>query len=104
MSATNLFRRLMTRALRGKAIAPIRGRRNALRPRVEALEDRTTPAVHTWTGGAGGGDVSWGTAANWTGGAPANGEGGLIVLNFPSVAAGLKATVDNIAGLNADQI
>ena len=31
-------------------------------------------------------------------------EGGLIVLSFPAVAANLKATVDNIAGLNVDQI
>ncbi|MFO0841496.1 MAG: autotransporter-associated beta strand repeat-containing protein [Gemmataceae bacterium] len=72
-------------------------------PGLESLEDRLAPATHTWTG-ASGTDLNWGTAGNWTGGAPANGEGGPIVLNFPAVAAGLKATVVNIPGLNVDQI
>src|SRR5262245_60858268 len=73
------------------------------RPRLETLEDRTVPATHTWTGGSGV-DLKWSTGTNWTGGAPANGEGGLIVLNFPVVAAGLKSTIDDIPGLNVDQI
>jgi hypothetical protein len=39
------------------------------RPRVEALEDRLAPAVHTWTGAVSG---SWLDDANWTGNSPAN--------------------------------
>ena len=61
------------------------------RPILEVLEGRLAPATHTWTGAAGGGDLNWGTDGNWVGGAPVNGEAGPIILNFPAVAAGLKA-------------
>ncbi len=44
MSVTNLFRRLMTIALRTRKTAPIRKTSSGLGRRIEELEDRTTPA------------------------------------------------------------
>ena len=53
--------------------------------RVEPLEDRLVPAVHTWTGASTSG-THWSDAANWAGGAPAAGESN-VVLNFGAPGA-----------------
>src|SRR5688572_14865582 len=63
-----------------------------VRLRVEGLEDRITPAVRVWDGGAGGGDVNWATAGNWVGDiAPLAGDD----LVFANLGAG--ASVNNLA-------
>ena len=43
-------------------------RHKIFRPRLELLEGRITPAVHTWVGA--GTTPLWSDAANWSGGAP----------------------------------
>jgi fibronectin-binding autotransporter adhesin len=57
-------------------------------------------STHTWTGVTG--DGRWSTAGNWSGGAPAAGEAGNVILVFP--AAGTKNTTNDIANLTIDQI
>src|SRR5437763_1192882 len=47
MPAHNLFRRLMTRALRPRTAAPIRRRPGLVGRRIEELEDRSVPAAFT---------------------------------------------------------
>jgi fibronectin-binding autotransporter adhesin len=80
------------------------------RLRLEALEDRLAPATHTWTGGAGAGNLNWSTPSNWQANSPPFPlESSPVILNFPAVAANLKATVDDITGisgttLSVDQI
>ncbi|MBX9624960.1 MAG: PKD domain-containing protein, partial [Gemmataceae bacterium] len=49
------------RRLSARPAAPVR--RPRARLRAEELEDRSTPATITWTGGAG--DLKWETAGNW---------------------------------------
>src|SRR4051812_4899042 len=71
--------------------------------RVEHLESRLAPAVHTWTG-ASGFDLSWSNPANWNGGVPTSGEQGGTVIAFPPVAAAVKPTVDDIPLLAVDQL
>ena len=67
------------------------------RPLLELLEDRVTPAIHTWIGLAGG---HWSNAANWTGGVPMTGETGGTIIEFGSNST----SVDDIAGLVIDQL
>jgi autotransporter-associated beta strand protein len=68
---------------------------------LEALEDRTAPATHVWSGATSG---LMSLDANWSsGGHPVNGENGAIILVFPNTATTFKVT-DDIAGLNVDQI
>jgi autotransporter-associated beta strand protein len=73
---------------------------DSLRPRVEWLEDRTTPAAHTWN--PAGADALWSNPANWSaGGAPAAGETA-VVLTFPP---GTNTTSTNdVANLTVDQM
>jgi autotransporter-associated beta strand protein len=73
-------------------------------PLLEALENRFTPTTHTWTGAAGAGNLTWSNPSNWNGGIPASGESGGTTLVFPTVAAAVKATTDDLASLAADQI
>ena len=69
---------------------------------LEMLEERCTPATHTWIGTT---DGTWSNPANWQEGvAPANGESGPIVLNFGTLSGGTNALIDDIAGLNVDQL
>src|SRR5262249_30212920 len=51
-------------------------------------------------------NLNWSNPANWVGGAPQVGEPGPVILNFPPVAANLKATVNDLTGgpLAIDQI
>jgi uncharacterized repeat protein (TIGR01451 family) len=66
----------------------------------EALEDRLTPAMHTWTGL--GESPSWSDTGNWANGsAPAAGESN-VVLNFGPAAN--ESTSDDIPGLTVQQI
>ncbi|MCI0461065.1 MAG: hypothetical protein L0Z62_29300, partial [Gemmataceae bacterium] len=44
-------------------------RPHEFRPALEYLEDRCLLATVVWTGQAGGGNLNWGTGANWQGGA-----------------------------------
>jgi hypothetical protein len=60
-------------------------RRRGARLLLEALEDRLTPATHTWTG-ASTSSPHWSDPGNWTGGAPQPGE---------SNYAGDEATLDH---------
>ena len=57
--------------------------------RLEPLEDRLAPAVHTWTGAV---DGSWSNDANWAGGSPAGDMTADLV--FPSDAMNLVNTND----------
>jgi autotransporter-associated beta strand protein len=85
-------------------------RRTGFRPRsspkfqLEFLESRLAPATHAWTGGAGVGNLDWSNASNWTNGVPTSGESGGTLLVFPTVAAGLKTTVDDLPALTVDKI
>src|SRR5262245_46156911 len=74
---------------------PARRRRPFARPRVEPLEDRLSPAAHTWTGAV---DQNWSNNGNWLGSAPTVAEGN-VVLTFPPAAANI-ATIDDIPGLD----
>jgi hypothetical protein len=65
--------------------------RRGVRPALERLEDRLTPAV-TWTGGAG--TLNWSDAANWSGGA-VPGAADDAIINIP-VSGPIK-----ISGTNA---
>jgi autotransporter-associated beta strand protein len=66
------------------------------------LEDRLSPATHIWTGF--GATNLWSTAGNWLGGAPSPTESGPVILVFSSTAAGHFTNVDDIPGLNINQI
>ena len=77
--------------------APRRRKCPTYRPRLESLEDRLTPATHTWMGPAGG---AWSTPANWNGGIPTTGETGGTIVQFGSNST----SVDDIAGLVIDQL
>ena len=57
-------------------------------------------ATVTWTGGAGGGDLNWGTAENWDIGAPVDGDD----IIFPSVAGGLVNPVNELIGLTVNSV
>ena len=59
--------------------------------RAEALEDRITPAIRTWSGL--GADANWSTATNWVGNAAPQAEDNLV---FPLMggSSGLSATND----------
>jgi autotransporter-associated beta strand protein len=58
-------------------------------------------ATWTWTGGAGGGDLNWNTAANWDAGTvPANG----CDIIFPAVGTGLVNSGNNITGLTIHSV
>ena len=52
--------------------APGRARPHSFRPRLEALEDRLTPAIHTWTGAV---NSNWSVPGNWTNGTPTSVQG-----------------------------
>src|SRR5947207_12629289 len=66
---------------------PVRRVPGRRRLRLETLEDRTAPAVFTWTGGAGFANNVWGLAQNWSNNAvPGNGAdllfpAGVTILN-----------------------
>jgi fibronectin-binding autotransporter adhesin len=73
-------------------------RRNAFRPRLEALENRLTPAAHTWTGGSPY-DALWSEPANWAEGAPTPGESNVSLL-FPAAGAAARPfTYNDLSGL-----
>src|SRR5882724_8517143 len=66
--------------------------------RCEGLEDRVTPALHTWIGSFNG---LWSVPTNWSGAsAPIAGEvGAQLVFNATSTSS-----IDNIPGLVVDSI
>jgi autotransporter-associated beta strand protein len=70
------------------------------RPTLDVLEDRLTPATHTWTGAS---TVSpfWSDAANWSGGAPGAGESG-VALIFPSALQ--MVNFNDITGLTVASV
>jgi hypothetical protein len=74
------------------------------RPAVTVLEDRATPATHTWTGA--GATDNWSDAGNWSGGVPTSGEPGGTVVVFDTVVStrGTPASVQDIPGLVLDQL
>lgn len=65
-------------------VAGVQQRRQRMQARLqlEALENRTTPAVHAWTGAA---SNLWSNVGNWTNGAPATDPS--PTLQFPASAA-----------------
>src|SRR5262249_11957878 len=80
--------------------APCRPRTGSARLHLETLEDRTTPAVHTWTHG--GTTANWSDSANWdANGVPTSAEPGGTVVVF---STGDLTPVMNITGLVVDQI
>ena len=75
MWLTTLRNRLPNR----KAKAPGHGRRTPCRPRLEALEDRLTPATVSWINSASG---FWDVGSNWSNGVgPQAGDN--VVINQP---------------------
>ncbi len=70
------------------------------RLRVESLEDRTVPFVHTWTDGSFFTN-NWSDAANWNGGVPTTGELGGTIVVFPT---GDLSINQDIPGLVVDRI
>jgi autotransporter-associated beta strand protein len=48
--------------------------------------------------------LTWSNSSNWNGGIPMSGETGGTILVFPTAAAAVKATTDDLASLAADQI
>jgi fibronectin-binding autotransporter adhesin len=74
-------------------------RKPAVRLSCEALEDRLTPATHTWTGL--GADANWTTAANWDIGAPNSADD---VLVFPAAAQRLSNVNNFAAGTTFQQL
>jgi uncharacterized repeat protein (TIGR01451 family) len=77
-------------------------RRRGARLLLETLEDRLTPATHTWTG-ASTSSPHWSDPGNWNGGAPQPGESN-VVLNFGAQGALQKQNFDDIANLSVQQI
>jgi autotransporter-associated beta strand protein len=95
----SFWRRWLPRPSRSSRRAA--ARRPGTHLRLEALEDRLTPAMHTWTG-ASSSTVNWSDPTNWSGGAPAANETN-VVLNFGAAGALQKANTDDIAGLVVTQ-
>src|SRR5262245_61834186 len=81
-----------------KKRSPIARHRVAFRPRLEALEDRQAPAVHTWTGAV---NNLWSSAGNWTGGAPTESGAELI---FPGTGAISFNTQNDLTGVRLSRI
>ncbi len=68
-------------------------------PAVAALEDRVTPAAHTWNGG--GATANWSDSNNWAeGAAPAVGESQVVIVFNTAVAL----AVQDIADLVVDTV
>src|SRR5262245_6597926 len=82
-----------------------KGRRSSTyRPRLELLESRLAPAVHTWTGG-GGANNHWSDADNWSGGVPTAGESNVSLIFSAGLSDGpLTETNNDITGLNVGAI
>jgi autotransporter-associated beta strand protein len=74
-----------------------RVRRRSIRPRFETLEERLSPATHTWTGAA---SVLWSDARNWVGGSPAGDSNAALV--FPVSAR--TATDNDLDNLTVQSI
>jgi autotransporter-associated beta strand protein len=70
------------------------------RPRLECLETRLAPAIHTWTG-ASATSSNWSDAANWNGGAPSSSESE-VALVFPVAAR--RENTDDIPNLTVQEI
>src|SRR5688500_5535771 len=71
--------------------------RHALRPFLECLEDRTTPAAVLWDGG--GGDFNWHNALNWSADAlPGATDDAVIGSSFAgiTVTSSLNATINSV--------
>ena len=100
MSFANwLFSLFSNRSSRSpKARRPLQ-RWNRTMLRLEALEERLTPATHIWKGPAGG---LWSASANWTGGVPVTGESGGTIVQFPGTGA--ATSTDNISGLVINEV
>src|ERR1043166_9902316 len=93
----------MSRGFFGFLVDAVAGRRmrrnNPYRPILELLEDRLTPAMHTWTGQ--GKDAGfWSNPMNWAGGVPHTGEAGGTILRFN----GQTVSIDDISRLTVDRI
>jgi uncharacterized repeat protein (TIGR01451 family) len=100
--ALSWWRRWFGRLVRParRTLRPVPRRRGA-RLLLETLEDRLTPATHTWTG-ATISDPHWSNAGNWTGGAPQPGESNVVLIFGPG--AQQKQTFDDVANLSVQQI
>src|SRR5262249_40374168 len=94
---------LNRRSARRRARSEYRPWRRFHRFDFDRLEDRLSPATHSWTGGGGLASPNWSDPANWTGGAPAVGEEGPVILNFPT-GVSQRMSVDDITDLRVDQI
>lgn len=69
------------------------GRRRALRPCLEALEDRTVPSNTVyWTGKSNPFTPNWSNAANWSGGVPQDGD--TVIFTKGKSGIGWTSTVD----------
>src|SRR5690349_16992873 len=93
--------RLLSRVLRSKPQPIVKRRRGSPLGAIELLEDRLTPATHTWTGA--GGDGLWSTSGNWSDSAPSMNED-LASLVFDTNSAGFApttgfASTNDVSGL-----
>ena len=79
---------------------PRRPDRGRTRLHAERLEDRSTPATHTWVGLSNLSD-HWSDSLNWSGGVPTTGEPGGTIVVFNTVEPN---TIQDIRGLVIDQL
>src|SRR5438105_1686707 len=67
---------------------------------IEALEDRLTPATHTWIGNNFS-NPFWSNPQNWVGGAPGANEKNVALVFSPSA---VNASINDFPGLNVQSI
>jgi autotransporter-associated beta strand protein len=74
-------------------------RRFFCRPRLETLEDRRTPATHTWTGAV---SQYWTSVGNWSGGTPLGDPSADLI--FPTSGSRAATTDDFATPINVHSI
>lgn len=103
-----MFRTWLRTLMNPKSQTSARGRRTPPRGRLscrlhlEQLENRVTPAVHTWTGGAWNDPLGnlWSRDSNWVGGSPAGDSAAQLI--FPT--ANHKSNKNDLVGLHVQTI
>src|SRR5262245_46649425 len=85
-----------------RATSPIGSRqprgRARFRPRLEALEDRLTPATHQWTGAV---NNLWSDNGNWVNGSPVGDANAVLI--FPTSPTN-PTSLNNVASIPIQEI